>query len=121
MKILLVLILISLSNISYAKKNERYYQNLHCIIAGGKMEYRLKDKTRIDCLTSEYAIEYDWAKKWAECLGQALHYSVMKNKKPVCGLIGTKKEFDKYYKKIKNISDYYNLPVKIIHIKSNVK
>lgn len=116
MKIFLILILLTVSNISYAKKDERYYQNNHCIKLSGVIEYTLMDKTRIDCLTSKYAIEYDWAKKWAECLGQSLHYASITKKTPMCGLIGTKDEFDKFSLKIKNISDNYNLSVEIVHI-----
>lgn len=44
-----------------------------CNALDGKMEVVLKDKTRIDCLTAEYAIEVDFAKKGAEGIGQALY------------------------------------------------
>ncbi len=45
------------------------------------MEVRLQDKTRVDCLTSTYAIEVDFAPKWAESVGQSIHYSLMTGKK----------------------------------------
>lgn len=99
-----------------ANKNERYYQTIHCNKLKGQIEYRLEDKTRIDCLTENEAIEHDWAQKWAECLGQALYYGAMEKKTPTCVLIGTKKEFDKFSSKIEFTSNYYNLPVKIFHI-----
>lgn len=51
------------------KKNEKYYQTEMCQELGGEMEYLLFDKTRVDCLTDEYAIEVDFAKKWAEAIG----------------------------------------------------
>ncbi|MDQ7083821.1 MAG: hypothetical protein Q9M36_02335 [Sulfurovum sp.] len=45
------------------KKNEKYYQTLLCNELDGIIEKVLKDKTRVDCLTSRYAIEVDFSKK----------------------------------------------------------
>lgn len=72
---------------SNSDKNEKYYQTIMCNKLKGTMEYTLDDKARIDCLTDEYAIEVDWAKKWAEGIGQALYYAKMTNKKPAVALI----------------------------------
>jgi len=47
----------------------------------GVPEFVLSDKTRVDCLTSTYAIEVDFASKWAERIGQSLHYGLMTDKK----------------------------------------
>jgi len=47
----------------------------------GITEFILSDKTRVDCLTSTYAIEVDFASKWAESVGQSLHYGLMTDKK----------------------------------------
>lgn len=38
-------------------------------------EVRLWDATRIDLLSDQYAIEVDYAPKWAEAIGQALYYA----------------------------------------------
>jgi len=116
-KIIIIIIILFILPIDlYAKKNEKYYQTIHCNKLNGKIEYRLEDKTRIDCLTKNKAIEHDWAKKWAECLGQALYYGAKKEKTPTCALIGSKKEFNKYSSKIKFISSYYDLNIEILHI-----
>ena len=72
MKLLLILLL----GIALQAKNlhkESYYQNIFCDKMGGKTEVVLKDRTRIDCLTDKYAIEVDFANKWAESIGQSLH------------------------------------------------
>ena len=61
--------------------NEAFYQNLWCEEFGGETEVRLPDKTRCDCLTEEYAIEFDFAKKWCEAVGQSLHYARLTEKK----------------------------------------
>ena len=39
------------------------------------MEVVMKDGTRCDILTSTHAIEVDFAKKWAEAIGQSLNYA----------------------------------------------
>ena len=100
------------------KKNERFYQAKHCNSLNGQIEFKLNDNTRIDCLTSKLAIEYDWSRKWAECFSQALHYSAKTNKEPVCALIGTQKQFSRHAIKIKNLAEFYNIKLNIIHIQS---
>ena len=61
---------------------EKEYQNVWCLETGGVSEYTLEDRTRVDCLTDEYAVEVDFAAKWAEAVGQALYYALMTGKKP---------------------------------------
>lgn len=62
---------------SWAKHSypEKYYQNQWCGKWNGSKEDRLKDKTRVDCVTKNYAIEFDFAPKWAESFGQAKYYA----------------------------------------------
>ena len=113
---------ISLSNRanSYTdiKMREKDYVNKYC---SGEIEYMLPDKTRIDCLTDEYAIEFDYAKKWAESIGQSLYYAKQTGKKPAVAIILQKESDKKYLKRIndvdKNItifeiysSDYEKMP-----------
>lgn len=78
-----------LTSICYAKHahTEREYQTYWCNKRGGKMEYRLNDKTRIDCLLPTMAVEIDFAPKWHECIGQALYYGRKTNRTPACALI----------------------------------
>ena len=66
------------------------------------MEYELSDKTRVDCLTEKYAVEVDFAPKWAECIGQALYYGKMTGKQPACVLIMERGEKDlKYLRRLR--------------------
>jgi hypothetical protein len=74
------------------------------------MEYRLKDKTRIDCLSSEYAIEVDWAKKWAEAIGQSLYYSLMTNKKPAIALIVDSND-ERFINRAKLVASKFNIKI----------
>lgn len=99
-----------------AKQKEKYYQDTHCEELKGKTEYKLEDKTRIDCLTDTKAIEYDFATKWAECAGQAIYYAQKMNLKPVCALIGTKKQFKRYIPRIETINKNLINKIEIIRI-----
>ena len=70
-----------------SKHNEAYYQRELCESLGGEMEYRLPDRSRVDCLTERYAIEVEFAKKWAEGIGQSLYYAHESGRKPAIGII----------------------------------
>ena len=96
------------------KKNEKYYQTIMCNKLGGKIEYVLFDKTRVDCLTREYAIEVDWAKKWAEGIGQSLYYASITHKKPAVGLIVGGSKDQKYLKRLKTVADELNIKIIIL-------
>jgi len=114
--IILFLFLFLFANEGNAKNAhpEKYYQELHCkSLSYGRTEVALKDGTRADCVTADYAIEYDFCEKWAECGTQALHYGAMLKLKPQCLLICNKKEYDKYSKRLENVAKYYNLPLDI--------
>lgn len=56
---------------------ERWYQERWCARVGGVVEAVLPDRTRCDCLTAGYAVEVDFARKWAEGIGQAMYYAAM--------------------------------------------
>ena len=91
---------------------EADYQRLWCNKEGGKVEYRLKDKTRVDCLTDEYAIEFDYGKKWAEAIGQALYYATQTGHKPGVVLIVGKRG-KKYTKRLEIVNKVYGLGIKV--------
>ena len=91
--------------------NERYYQDMHCKYI---KEYVLDDRTRIDCLEPKYATEYDFAKKWAECIGQALYYSIKTNRKPKCAIILRSSKDIKYLNRLKTVADKYDITIEVI-------
>jgi hypothetical protein len=93
------------------KKYERYYQTQLCNKLNGKMEYVLKDRTRVDCLTDHYAIEVDFARKWAESIGQSLFYAEMTDKAPAIGLIVDSGKDEKYLKRLKLIANKFNIKI----------
>jgi len=77
--------------------SESHYVEQYCT---GQVEYVLHDRTRVDCLTGEHAIEIDWCSKWAEAIGQALYYSKVTGKKPKIVLI-CKPEEQRFYYRVK--------------------
>lgn len=112
MRIFIMLITILLmSTKCYAAKlyNEAYYQNLWCSRWNGISEYKLPDYTRVDCLTKNYAVEFDFAKKWAEAVGQSLHYGMMTGKKPAIILIIERPKDFVYYNRLKPLCAKYRI------------
>lgn len=83
---------------------EAYYVEQWCTSSFGHKEFRLWDMTRVDCLTKDYAIEFDFAKKWAESVGQALYYAEMTHKKPAVVLILTNPLDMKYVKRVERVN-----------------
>ena len=84
-------------------QEEAYYVNQWCTSDFGRKEAILWDMTRVDCLAKDYAIEFDFAKKWAEAVGQALYYSKMTGKKPAITLILTTPVDYIYVKRIERL------------------
>ena len=85
-------------------QTEAYYVQQWCTPSFGKKEFRLWDMTRVDCLTKDYAIEFDFAKKWAESVGQSLYYSEMTHKKPAVVLILTNWTDMRYVKRVERVN-----------------
>lgn len=69
------------------EKSESDYRDTWCEDQDGQAEVVLEDLTRVDCLTEEFAVEVDWAHKWAESIGQARYYAEMTGREPAVLLI----------------------------------
>ncbi len=89
--------------------SESSYQHVWCSQHNGIEEFKNPDKTRVDCLTDTHATEFDFANKWAESVGQALHYSKMTGKRAKVVLIleNPKKQMC-YYERVKNLSKIHD-------------
>ena len=103
------------------KRHEKDYQ----IVASkkfdnAKIEHILPDKTRIDILTDKEAIEVDWASKWAEGIGQSLHYSTMTGKEAGLILILKKPDDSKYVARVKHILLIKSLKINLYTIDANL-
>ena len=99
---------------STKKYHEKHYQTLLCDELGGEMEYVLKDRTRVDCLTDEFAIEVDFARKWAEGVGQSLYYAHMTGRKPAIGFIMDMQKDQRYLKRLNILAKEYEVKIFII-------
>ena len=93
----------------FGKQSERYYQEKLAREIGGQVEVVMRDGTRCDILTSSYAIEVDFAKKWAEAIGQSLHYALHTRKRPGVALIVLSPSDNKYVERVRKISARYRL------------
>ena len=80
----------------------QYYSDL-IKAEGAEVEVVLDCGARVDCVTEEYAVEFDFANKWAECIGQALYYGIKTNKQPVCAIIIEQPKDKRYIKRLKTM------------------
>ena len=105
-KIIIAIILIVLFATSAQAKErlhpERHYQEVFCQEIGGRVEVRLSDGTRVDCLTDTHAWEVDFANKYFEAVMQAAHYSRITGKAP--GIVFIVESLSD----LKYISNYFN-------------
>ena len=119
LNIVLILTITSMSSIwsVSAKTNhtEKYYQNLWCVSHAGQTEVVLNDGSRADCITSDYAIEFDFAHKYTEAIGQSLEYSLQTGKHAGIVLIMENCEKDqKFLNKLLPVAEKYNIKVWIM-------
>jgi hypothetical protein len=100
----------------FGKQSERYYQEKFAREIGGQVEVVMKDGTRCDILTATHAIEVDFAKKWAEAIGQSLNYAIHTGKRPGVALIILSPTDNKYVERVRKISAEYSLGLTIYPI-----
>jgi len=115
-KTFLSILLLASSFFVYALENEDFYNRQFCKEMEGKPEYRLKDLSRVDCLTDTHAFEADWAdgSKVYEAIGQALYYSAETRKLPGILLLVRKDKSEKHIRKVKKVIEVFKLPIKLV-------
>jgi len=109
-------------SVCFAKRTflEKEYQQFYCDKMNGETEVVMPDKTRCDCLTDDYAFEFDFVDHWAESVGQSLLYSVFTGKPPAIVLISENPEKDeKYIKRLEIVIHENCLRIKLIVIDIN--
>lgn len=100
MKTIIVLLILLFPFTANAKRlhKESVYQQFFCDQLNGVTEQVLPNKKRVDCVATidglEYAIEADFADKWAESVGQSLHYGYQMKRWPGILLIVEDEEKD---------------------------
>lgn len=118
-KILITLFLLSWFGylaISQTHQKEKFYQNIFADSINGKTEVVLSDGARADIVTDTFAIEVDFAYKWAESIGQSLYYSEMLGKKAGVLLISRTEKDNKYIERLMVIAMKFNITIWIIDI-----
>ena len=90
---------------------EKEYQAKWCAACGGTTEVRLLDKARVDCVTDEYAVEFDFGFKWAESVGQALYYAEKTGLKPGIVLILERPSDSRYLDRINALAPKFGITV----------
>lgn len=73
----------------------------------------MPDRTRCDCLTETHAVEFDFANKWAESIGQALLYGAHTGRRPGIVLIIEKDKDMRYVRRVHRVIQEYGLPVDV--------
>lgn len=110
------------ASVAVAKpQKEAYYTEIWCDANNGKENVRSPQNTYVDCLTREYAVEVDFDTKWAECIGQALHYAVQFNRRPACLVILRNidgKTRRSYLERLESTIDGYGLGIVIFIIEA---
>jgi hypothetical protein len=91
---------------------EKEYQQAWCAEQSGTLEVVLEDSARVDCVTSEYAVEFDFAGKWAESIGQSLYYGLKLKMKPAVVLILENGEKDeRFLKRLQTVAKAHGITV----------
>lgn len=100
---------------------EGFYNNIWCSVRGGQQEAVTNMGTRIDCELEHYVVETDFDTKWAESIGQSLHFGAVTGKTPVVLLIlqnhdgsDRSRYLDRLYKTI----DAFQLPIQVFVIET---
>lgn len=104
-----------ISSPGYHQHTEQSYQQAWQKKYGGVLEYKNDDSTRVDCLTNTHAIEFDFANKWAEAVGQALYYQYKTGKRAKVILILEHPQSQMiYYNRVKALSKVHNFDVEYV-------
>ncbi|MGN1125083.1 MAG: hypothetical protein ACI4SM_02740 [Candidatus Gastranaerophilaceae bacterium] len=109
------------------KHSEVAYQEVWCKEHNGITEYKNRDYTRVDCLTKTNAVEFDFAKKWAESVGQALHYQLMTGKRGrVVLILENSNDKSTYFKRVEALAKKYDFDAEYmtpqdLHLNENGK
>lgn len=115
LRIPLLLLLLALPALSLAgghEHPEEWYQERWCA-SRGQMEVVLADGSRCDCLTDAYAVEFDFGRKWAEAIGQALNYSAQTGKRPGIVLILERAGDERYVERIRTVDRAFGLGITV--------
>lgn len=97
---------------------ETYYQERWCAEQGGVLEFVVESGARCDCLTTTHAVEFDFADKWAEAIGQSLHYAALTMRRAgIVLIIEDPKKDARQLKRLTTTIQRHRLPIDIWTLK----
>ncbi len=111
MKTIILIILLLLSPITLSQPEQWYVKNS----CQGQIEVVLSDNSLVDCLTEQFAIDYEFTYQWSEAINRSLHNSWLTGKKAGIVLIGSQN--DQGYKQAWNFIRKHNLPITLNTLK----
>ena len=112
----ILLSVISCSSL-FAGNSERYYQEKLAKKLLAQQEVVMPDGTRCDLVTETHAIEVDFARKWAEAIGQSLNYGRMTGKSAAIVLIMEKDGDSRHLIRVKSIIRTFRLPLDLFVVR----
>lgn len=81
---------------------------------GGQSEVTLSDGTRADILTDDIAYEVDYAYRWHQAVGQALHYARLTNRRPGVILIQRTVDDSRFVESLQAVNERFKLNLHIV-------
>jgi len=108
-RLLLISNLFIFTSVCTAKESD--YQRSWCNQNRGRTEVVLPDKSRCDCVTDTHAVEIEYARKWAEAIGQALFYSLQTGKRAGIVLIIEAQKDRKHWIRLNSTIEHFKLPI----------
>ena len=82
---------------------------------GGEVEVRLEDGSRVDLLTKTYAVEVEHSENWKEAIGQALHYTMLTDRKAGIILVSEHRRSLKHFERLWAVIAKYRLPIEVLN------
>ena len=110
MRILKVLVFVFAAQ-SYASEIE--INSSWCATMNGTSQYTTKDRTYVDCLTNDFAVEAEYDYNWKEAIGQSLHYAETTNKQAAILFIKRKETKKDYLNELNRVITKFQLPIKV--------
>lgn len=98
---------------SNGAQREADYRRKWCAARRGRMEVAMPNRTRCDCLTRTHAVEFDFAPKWLEAVGQSLNYAEQTRKRAGIVLICRRPRDGKRLGDLRKLIRFYGLPVDV--------
>ena len=79
----------------------------------GISQFTTKDRTSVDCLTNNFAVEVEYDYNWKEAIGQSLHYAETTNKQAAILFIKRKETKKDYLNELNRVSTKFQLPIRV--------